>query len=390
MGAVHLCPRPGSRLLHHAPLVALILLSCVAPGGHSLQTFAAQQRPWLRNAPASSRSSHLAALAANTAVTEGTSDAEYSERYGNKAPALTLQAPSKINLFLRILRKREDGYHELASLFQAVSLTDTLDFWVECADSSKPICSMEVSPDSVGRAGIPTDETNLVMRALKLFADKTGTKQRVHCRLHKNAPAQAGLGAGSSDAATAMHAATRLAGFPATQQQLIEWSAELGSDISFFFSRGTAYCTGRGEIIENVPPLPDTPCFLVKPADGLSTPAVFKQLGLNKGQALDGPDPRKLLADFQASVKGGTFLNDLEPPAFAVMPKLDKLRMDLKALGFDAVMMSGSGSTIFCIGRPAVAGAAWKEDIVQKHGASIFEVRFCQRSPNEQLWYNEA
>ena len=291
MGAVHLCPRPGSRLLHHAPLVALILLSCVAPGGHSLQTFAAQQRPWLRNAPALSRSSHLAALAANTAVTEGTSDAEYSERYGNKAPALTLQAPSKINLFLRILRKREDGYHELASLFQAVSLTDTLDFWVECADSSKPICSMEVSPDSVGRAGIPTDETNLVMRALKLCADKTGTKQRVHCRLHKNAPAQAGLGAGSSDAATAMHAANRLAGFPATQQQLIEWSAELGSDISFFFSRGTAYCTGRVERRESARAAPAAARHAVLPREAGRWPLHTRRL--QAAWAQQGPGPRR-------------------------------------------------------------------------------------------------
>ena len=165
-------------------------------------------------------------------------EAPYSERYGDTAPALSLLAPSKINLFLRIVRKRDDGFHELASLFQAVSLMDTLDFWAEEADASAPICSMEVSADSLGREGIPTDESNLVMRALKLFAEKTGETRRIHCRLHKAVPAQAGLGGGSGDAATALFAANRLAGFPATQEQLIEWSGELGSDISFFFSRG--------------------------------------------------------------------------------------------------------------------------------------------------------
>ena len=78
----------------------------------------------------------------------------YSERFGDEPPALSLVAPAKINLFLRIMGKREDGYHELASLFQAVSLMDELDFWLEEPDSSQPICSMEVSPNSVGREGV--------------------------------------------------------------------------------------------------------------------------------------------------------------------------------------------------------------------------------------------
>ena len=118
-----------------------------------------------------------------------TAVARTSEKYGDAPPALSLSAPCKINLFLRILRKRDDGFHELASLFQTVSLADTLDFWVEDAADDEPLCSMEVSEDSIGRDGIPTDESNLVMRALQLYADKTGEKryssqpERAHTRV---------------------------------------------------------------------------------------------------------------------------------------------------------------------------------------------------------------
>jgi 4-diphosphocytidyl-2-C-methyl-D-erythritol kinase len=282
-------------------------------------------------------------------------DAPYSEVYGETPPALSLLAPCKINLFLRILRKRDDGFHELASLFQTVSLMDTLDFWEAPADEPEPLCSMEVSADSLGREGIPTDETNLVMRALQLFADKTGERRRIHCRLHKAVPAQAGLGGGSGDCATALFAANKLAGFPASQQQLIEWSAELGSDISFFVSRGSAYCTGRGELIEPTPPLPAAPCYLVKPPYGCSTPDIFRQLGLSPGDELPGDEPRGMLDRFLASVDDAPYLNDLEPPAFALNPELRELRDDLAQCGFGSVMMSGSGSTIFCVGEPCVS-----------------------------------
>ena len=313
-----------------------------------------------------------------------------SEVYGDRPPALSLVAPCKINLFLRIMGKREDGFHELASLFQTVSLSDQLDFWEEPADASAPLCSMEVSADSYGREGIPTDESNLVMKALKLYADRTGETRRIHCRLHKGVPAEAGLGGGSGDCATALFAANRLAGFKASEQELIEWSAELGSDISFFFSRGSAYCTGRGEIIENVPPLPSTSLYLIKPPYGCSTPAVFKQLGLQPGETFPGPDPREMLSSFQSSVYGAPYLNDLEPPACAVAPELQSLRDDIASCGFEHVMMSGSGSTIFAIGPPSADKAStWETDLRAKHGVEIFEESFCDRPADVKLWYGE-
>jgi len=311
--------------------------------------------------------------------------------FGDEPPTLTLVAPAKINLFLRITKKRSDGFHELASLFQTVSLFDTLDFW-ENPKPDAPLCSMEVTPNSLGYDLIPTDKTNLVMRALKLFADRTGETRRIHCRLHKAIPAQGGLGGGSCDAATALFAANRLAGYPVSEETLIEWGGELGSDVSFFFSQGSAYCTGRGEIIEPLEkPLPPTVCYLIKPALGCSTPAVFKELGLAPEQELEGPDPRTVLDEFQNGlIYDATYVNDLEPPAFTLLPLLKDLRDDLVKLGFKAVMMSGSGSTIFCMGMPFsdVLGT-WQDELQAKYDVEIFEEMFCRRLDDEKLWYTE-
>ena len=287
--------------------------------------------------------------------------------------------------------RAEDGFHELASLFQTVSLMDTLDFWEEPADDTKPLCSMEVSPDSLGREGIPTDESNLVMRALQLYADKTGETRRIHCRLHKGVPAQAGLGGGSGDCATALFAANKLAGFKATEQELIEWSAELGSDISFFFSRGSAYCTGRGEIIEPVTPLPPTTCYLVKPPYGCSTPDIFRTLGLKPGDELAGDEPRGMLEAFQADAQAAPYVNDLEPPAFSLRPELAELRDALRGYGFANVMMSGSGSTVFAIGEPAAEQAdTWQADVAERFGAEVWARKFCGRPDDATCWYDEA
>lgn len=143
-----------------------------------------------------------------------------------------------------------------------------------------------------------------------------------------------------------------MTGRPASNAQLLEWSGDIGSDISVFFSEGAAYCTGRGEVVNNVPPpLPlDTPLLLVKPPVGLSTPAIFKSLDLNRRSTAD---PLKLLEDMtkQAAITPDLCVNDLEQPAFDNLPELLQLKQRLASEGsFDAVFMTGSGSTIVCVG----------------------------------------
>lgn len=245
---------------------------------------------------------------------------------------MKLFSPAKINLFLRVLKKREDGYHELASLFQAVSLGDTLHF--SLSETDHFTCNDPL---------IPTGADNLIWKAVALFRKKTALSFGLTVHLDKKIPMQAGIGGGSSNAATTLWALNELHGKPASRQLLQQWAEEIGSDVSFFFSQGTAYCTGRGEKVQNLKPLQGN-LWLVKPAEGLSTPLIFKNLDL-KSCAPD--DPLELLKQERF------FLNDLEEPAFKVMPSLMELKKELLSQGFSAVCLTGSGTGILCQGLQA-------------------------------------
>jgi len=252
-------------------------------------------------------------------------------------------SPSKINLFLRVTARRPDGFHDLASLFHVIDLGDYMSF----AKSSSETKDTLICNDPT----IPTDESNLVIKALNLFRAKTGITQRFWIELDKRVPHGAGLGGGSGNAATTLFAANKLCGSPATEAELLEWSGEIGSDISVFFSKGAAYCTGRGEIVEDVEPPLDlaTKMLLVKPPAGCSTPAVFKALDLDSRSKVDPLELMKGLSETGCSET--VCINDLEAPAFTVLPELAELKEKLKAATEDAVVfMSGSGSTIVVIG----------------------------------------
>merc|ERR1740121_2002376 len=274
--------------------------------------------------------------------------------------SLSLFSPAKINLFLRVVARRPDGYHDLASLFQTVSLGDTLDMEVlpEGSEQDELQCNLP---------GVPVDKSNLVIRALDLFRARSGLQTFFRIRLDKSIPAQAGMGGGSSDAATAFYGANELCGRPATQAELLQWADDpmIGSDAAFFLSDDTAYCTGRGEIVEPVGPLPvseDQAIYLVKTRYGLSTPKVFKALDLDSRSTIY---PKQLLRTFQEKgTAHSSWVNDLEQPAFAVCPELGELKAFLAqggGFGFSAVMMSGSGTTIFCLGEPEGGRAAFEE-----------------------------
>jgi 4-diphosphocytidyl-2-C-methyl-D-erythritol kinase len=202
----------------------------------------------------------------------------------------------------------------------------------------------------------------LLPQALNLFRQRTGTSRHFSVNLTKKVPHGAGLGGGSGNAATTLYAANTLLGSPASNADLLTWSGDIGSDISVFFSQGAAYCTGRGEIVEDVrPPLPLTvPLLLVKPPIGLSTPAIFKALDLSRRSTVD---PRALLQQLEAlgRMTPELCVNDLEQPAYDTLPELLQLKQRLQAEGpssgaFDAVWMTGSGSTIVCMGSDAAPG----------------------------------
>ncbi|XP_042489795.1 4-diphosphocytidyl-2-C-methyl-D-erythritol kinase, chloroplastic/chromoplastic isoform X2 [Macadamia integrifolia] len=249
---------------------------------------------------------------------------------------LTLFSPCKINVFLRTTRKREDGYHDLASLFHVISLGDRIKFSLSPA-KEKDRLSTNVS-------GVPLDDRNLIIKALNLYRKKTGSDNFFWIHLDKRVPTGAGLGGGSSNAATALWAANQFSGCVATEKKLQEWSSEIGSDVPFFFSRGAAYCTGRGEVVQDFPPLIplDKPMVLIKPQQACSTAEVYKHLRMDQTSKVD---PLVLLEKIsEKGISQDVCINDLELPAFEVLPSLKKLKQRVLAAScgqYDAVFMSG-------------------------------------------------
>jgi len=147
-----------------------------------------------------------------------------------------------------------------------------------------------------------------------------------------------------------------------SEKTLQQWSAELGSDIPFFFSQGTAYCTGRGECVENLPSLPfSKSLFFVKPEQDLSTQIIFKALNI---EMTSHRDPKQLLRQF--FLKQPQFVNDLETPSFHICPSLKKLKIKLLSSGFEHVFMTGSGTGLICVGRGALKRKNYSVNLIRR------------------------
>lgn len=293
---------------------------------------------------------------------------------------LTLFSPCKVNVFLRITDKREDGYHDLASLFHVISLGDKIKFSLSPSKSTDRL--------STNVPGIPLDESNLIIKALNLYRKKTGTDNYFWVHIDKRVPTGAGLGGGSSNAATALWAANQFTSGIASEKDLQEWSGEIGSDVPFFFSHGAAYCTSRGEIVKDLPsPIPSNiPMVLVKPQEACSTAEVYKRLQLPQTSKID---PLTLLEKISTTgISQDMCVNDLELPAFEVLPPLRRLKQRIISAGrgqYDAVFMSGSGSTIVCIGSPDPPQFIYDDE--EYKDVFISEASFITREKGQ--WYSE-
>lgn len=255
-------------------------------------------------------------------------------------------SPAKLNLTFQIVAKRSDGYHEISSLFQAIDLCDRLTF--HRSQQDRLTCSDPT---------LPTDSTNLVSKALALFRSRYPFDFGVEIYLEKNIPQEAGLGGGSSNAATTLWALNELTGRPASLTELVQLGAVLGSDVSFFFSLGTAHCKGRGEILESASLPTLLSGWIAKPHFGLSTPAVYKEIKIG-----------------ESSLRTSYF-NDLEIPAFCLEPRLALLKVELKKMGFAHVSMTGSGTAFFCLG-------SFPQPL---EGVTFFPFRSLLREPEN--WY---
>lgn len=277
------------------------------------------------------------------------------------ADAVTVAAPAKLNLFLRVLARESDGYHSLETLFCLVSLADT----VVATRREERVVSIEVEGADVG-----PPEQNLASRAATLVLEATGHPFGVHLRLTKRIPVRAGLGGGSSDAAAALHAVNALAGGAVPRHELLQFGARLGSDVPFFVTGAPlALAWGRGERLFRLPPLPAAPALLVTPPVGIDTSEAYRWVDATRvADARRGAVALDLDALSRWGDIGRMAGNDFESPAFERMPGLRAAFEALAGTHPLVCRMSGSGSALFAVYRSARDRDDARLMLGRKHG----------------------
>lgn len=289
-------------------------------------------------------------------------------------PRIAVRAPAKVNLFLEILGKRLDGYHEIATLMLAVRLHDTLIL------QETPTEDLQLTCD---RDDVPTGQDNLILKAARQLQEKTGCRRGARIHLVKRIPMAAGLAGGSTDAAAALAGLNRLWQLGCANEDLATWSGAIGSDVPFFFHTPAGWCTGRGEKVTPVPVGRKLHLVLVCPRVGLATAAVYRGLvvppapvsGQASIRALEAGDVRAL---------GASLHNRLQPVAENLCPVVAQWYARLRKLNPAGQLMSGSGSSLFALCDSAAHAAelakilrAQATDLGTEMQADIVPVRSC-------------
>lgn len=254
---------------------------------------------------------------------------------------MRLRAFAKINLGLDILRKREDGYHEVRMIMQTIQMYDVL----EMKKVKKPGISL-----SVNYPYIPSDERNLVYKAAKLLMDEFQVKEGVDIRLEKFIPVAAGMAGGSSDAAAAMVGINHLFKLGLSEKDLMDRAVNIGADVPYCIMRGTALAEGIGEKLTRIAQVPDCYVLIGKPGIGVSTKTAYESLQLDKIQS--HPDIDGMIRD----IENGNLLamtdkmgNVFESGIIGKYPVIGEIKDLMGANGALKAMMSGSGPTVFGI-----------------------------------------
>lgn len=275
---------------------------------------------------------------------------------------LTRKAYAKINLGLDALKKRPDGYHELAMVMQTVDICDELTFTVK--DEPGIALSVEWVTDGWTDAGkaslpkpgeaqpVPADRTNLVWRAADMLMSEFEIEKGVAITLKKAIPVAAGMAGGSSDCAATLMGINELFELGLTREELKERGVKLGADVPYCILGGTALAEGIGEILTPLPPMPECSLVVAKPAVSVSTPFIFKRLRVNELE--EHPDIPGMCAAIRERDLDGVISrlgNVLETVAIPHFPVVGELKETLKRLGAAGVLMSGSGPTVFAIYR---------------------------------------
>ena len=259
---------------------------------------------------------------------------------------LTISANAKINLTLDILGKRDDGYHEVELVLQSIALADTL----ELAKIDHGIDFNLDSSQLVGADSLPTDSSNLAVRAALIMQERFKLDSGISIRLIKRIPIEAGLAGGSTDAAAVIRGINRLFNLHLTTDTMCELGAEIGSDVPFCIIGGTCLATGRGEKLQRLADLPSIPLVLIKPRGAIPTAWAYKTYDSDKSS--EHPDTKQIceainLSDTKAVTE--LIFNVLERVAVKKYPAINSIKDKLIEAGAMAAMMSGSGPSIFAI-----------------------------------------
>ncbi len=246
--------------------------------------------------------------------------------------SLCIKAPAKVNLFLYILARRPDGYHELKTLFQKVTLFDSIGLEIQEG-------AHKIHLECIG-ADLPTGKENLAYRAADLFLQRTGLTLYIKIHLQKRIPSGAGLGGGSSDAAAVLKGLNELTSSPLAERDLMSLGLELGADVPFFIQKAPAALgTGVGEVLEPRPGMPRW-FLLVWPGFAISTRWVYTNFELTT-------QGHKTIFSPGHGHETSLWNNDLEKAVISRYPEISALKKALMDLGAQASLMSGSGSTVF-------------------------------------------
>jgi len=293
---------------------------------------------------------------------------------------VTVPSFAKLNLDLRVLSKRSDGYHDLRTIFQTISLQD----------------SLRIDFDLAKRTRIELDSSveiadNLVVRAANLVLEHLRVKGWVRFALTKKIPMGAGMGGGSSNAAAVLMALPALAGRPLARENLSALGESLGSDVPFFLHGGTALGLGRGSELYPLPDLPTHSVLVVSTGIHVSTAEAYRGLGREVANALTSGHESPILREFQAiawalnsaRLEQLPLKNDFEAAVFKAHPELAAVVRKLRRLGGKPAMMTGSGSAVFGVFETA-AGA--KQAAGAFRGRSVYPARFLNRRRYQALW----
>jgi 4-diphosphocytidyl-2-C-methyl-D-erythritol kinase len=254
---------------------------------------------------------------------------------------LVLRTSAKVNLALEVLGKRDDGYHEIATVLQAVDLFDRL-----TVDPAETLSLKSDDPQ------LPTDDGNLVMRAARLLQKAAGVDRGARLLLHKRIPVAAGLGGGSSDAAAALTGLNRLWGLRWPRPRLQELAVELGMDVPFFLGTGRAVARGRGERLATLPGGGGYALVLVNPRTPLSTREVYGRVPAGWHEEPTGTERViEALRRRNPGVLAAALTNNLERVVEPVLPVIGRMKAALLAAGALGAIMSGSGPTVFGLAR---------------------------------------